>query len=297
MLVIAASMSASLGSRLLREQRRRGHQHAALAVAALRHLVLDPGLLQGMRLLRRAERLDRDDAPCRAPPSSGVTQERTALPSTCTVQAPQAATPQPNLVPVRPSRSRSAHSSGICGAASSSGRARDAPLTTISTPLLAAARRLCPYARIRPARRHAPRGAFSPAYIRPGRGFHACSDRSSRPPWPPLRPCAASTYRRRTSVLYGLIDASGSRSRPPGGEYRWQLDSGNMSRSFLGFRGSDDLGGGLRAVYRLESYFAHRHRQRPAATAAMPSGAATPTSASRARSAARCSAATSRRSS
>ncbi len=80
--------------------------------------------------------------------SSGVTHERTALPSTCTVQAPQAATPQPNLVPVRPSRSRSAHSSGICGGASSSGRARDAPLTTISTPLLAAAGRLCPCARI-----------------------------------------------------------------------------------------------------------------------------------------------------
>jgi len=56
------------------------------------------------------------------------------------------------------------------------------------------------------------------------------------------------------SVLYGLVDASASRSRPPGGDYRWQLDSGNMSRSFLGFRGTEDLGGGLRAVYRLESY-------------------------------------------
>jgi hypothetical protein len=56
-------------------------------------------------------------------------------------------------------------------------------------------------------------------------------------------------------VLYGLIDASGSYSRPPGGDYRWQLDSGNMSRSYIGFRGAEDLGGGLRAVYRLESYF------------------------------------------
>ena len=59
----------------------------------------------------------------------------------------------------------------------------------------------------------------------------------------------------QANVLYGLVDASGSRSRPPGGEYRWQLDSGNMSRSFLGFRGTEDLGGGVRAVYRLESYF------------------------------------------
>ena len=56
-------------------------------------------------------------------------------------------------------------------------------------------------------------------------------------------------------VVYGLLDASASRSRPPGGEYRWSLDSGNMSRSYFGFRGSEDLGGGLRAIFRLESYF------------------------------------------
>jgi len=59
----------------------------------------------------------------------------------------------------------------------------------------------------------------------------------------------------QNQVLYGLIDASGSYSRPPGGDYRYQLDSGNMSRTFIGFRGAEDLGGGLRAVYRLESYF------------------------------------------
>jgi len=58
----------------------------------------------------------------------------------------------------------------------------------------------------------------------------------------------------QNAVLYGLIDASGSRSKEPGGSYRWQLDSGNLQRSFIGFRGSEDLGGGLRAVFRLESY-------------------------------------------
>ena len=103
-----------------RQQRRRGHQHAALAVAALRHLVLDPGLLQRMRRRVRAERLRSCAPPCPAPRASGVTHERTARPSTCTVQAPHAATPQPNLVPVRFSSSRSSHSSGICGSASSS---------------------------------------------------------------------------------------------------------------------------------------------------------------------------------
>ena len=41
------------------------------------------------------------------------------MPSTCTVQAPQAATPQPNLVPVSPSVSRSAQRSGVSGSRSS----------------------------------------------------------------------------------------------------------------------------------------------------------------------------------
>src|SRR5437867_9513628 len=43
----------------------------------------------------------------------GVMHERTACPSTCTVHAPQSAMPQPNLLPVSPSSSRSAHSSGV----------------------------------------------------------------------------------------------------------------------------------------------------------------------------------------
>ena len=42
-------------------------------------------------------------------------QERTGSPSTCTVQAPHAAMPQPYLVPVRPSSSRRTHSSGAFG--------------------------------------------------------------------------------------------------------------------------------------------------------------------------------------
>ena len=59
----------------------------------------------------------------------------------------------------------------------------------------------------------------------------------------------------QNAVLYGLIDAAGSRVKPVGVDSRaWQLDSGDMQRSFLGVRGSEDLGGGLRAVFRLESY-------------------------------------------
>ena len=59
----------------------------------------------------------------------------------------------------------------------------------------------------------------------------------------------------QTAVLYGLLDASGSRVKPVGIDARsWQLDNGNLQRSFIGLRGSEVLGGGLRAVFRLESY-------------------------------------------
>jgi predicted porin len=59
----------------------------------------------------------------------------------------------------------------------------------------------------------------------------------------------------QSAVLYGLLDASASRVKPVGLDtHALQLDNGNMSRSFVGVRGSEDLGGGLRAVFRFESY-------------------------------------------
>ncbi len=58
----------------------------------------------------------------------------------------------------------------------------------------------------------------------------------------------------QTAVVYGLLDASGARVKPVGGQSQYELDSGNLTRSFLGIRGSEDLGGGLRAVFRLETY-------------------------------------------
>src|SRR6516164_11035471 len=42
-----------------------------------------------------------------------VMQERTAVPSICTVQAPHSAMPHPNFVPVMPSMSRRTQSSGV----------------------------------------------------------------------------------------------------------------------------------------------------------------------------------------
>jgi len=68
-------------------------------------------------------------------------------------------------------------------------------------------------------------------------------------------PLASGLAAAQTAVLYGLLDASASSVKPVGIDaHTQQLESGNLQRSFIGVRGSEDLGGGLRAVYRLESY-------------------------------------------
>src|SRR6476646_10470451 len=60
--------------------------------------------------------------------STGVTQDRVAAPSTCTVQAPQSAMPQPNFVPVMPSTSRNTQRRGVSPSTST---VRSTPLTLI----------------------------------------------------------------------------------------------------------------------------------------------------------------------
>ena len=74
---------------VLREQRRRLHDLAGLAVAALRHLLGDPRLLQRMAAVGDRPSMVVTFLPATA--EIGVTQERTGLPSTCTVQAPHCA--------------------------------------------------------------------------------------------------------------------------------------------------------------------------------------------------------------
>jgi predicted porin len=55
-------------------------------------------------------------------------------------------------------------------------------------------------------------------------------------------------------VLYGLLDMGAGQFQVPGGPHRRVALNGGMSPSFIGLRGSDDLGGGLRARFGLESY-------------------------------------------
>jgi len=55
--------------------------------------------------------------------------------------------------------------------------------------------------------------------------------------------------------LYGLVDMSAGRFQPSGGPGVWRADSGAMTTSFIGVKGSDDLGGGIRAKFAIEHYF------------------------------------------
>ena len=61
---------------------------------------------------------------------------------------------------------------------------------------------------------------------------------------------AASTDFR----LYGLADMSVGRFQTPGGSRFYGAESGSMSTSYLGFSGNEDLGGGLRARFALETF-------------------------------------------
>src|SRR3977135_3326836 len=66
--------------------------------------------------------------------STGGLQDGTAVPSTCPVQAPQSAMPQPNFVPVMPSTSRKTHNSGV---SLSTSIVRSTPLTLMVVAMVA----------------------------------------------------------------------------------------------------------------------------------------------------------------
>jgi predicted porin len=66
---------------------------------------------------------------------------------------------------------------------------------------------------------------------------------------------AAAAHAQGTVTMYGLFDASFGKSKSPGGTATTVVDSGNMSTSFYGIKGSEDLGGGLTAMFAMESFF------------------------------------------
>ncbi|TKC91586.1 porin [Trinickia terrae] len=66
---------------------------------------------------------------------------------------------------------------------------------------------------------------------------------------------ATAAHAQSSVTLYGLIDAGITYTNNAGGHTRWQEQSGAINGSRWGLRGSEDLGGGLKAIFTLENGF------------------------------------------
>jgi len=55
-------------------------------------------------------------------------------------------------------------------------------------------------------------------------------------------------------TVYGLLDAAAYHKQLAGEAATYRVDNGGMTTSFLAFRGTEDLGGGLSAIFDLSSY-------------------------------------------
>jgi len=66
---------------------------------------------------------------------------------------------------------------------------------------------------------------------------------------------AAIAHAQNSVTLYGLIDAGLTYTNNQGGSKNFQETSGSVNGSRFGLRGSEDLGGGLKAVFVLENGF------------------------------------------
>ncbi|HTJ93598.1 MAG TPA: porin [Pararobbsia sp.] len=66
---------------------------------------------------------------------------------------------------------------------------------------------------------------------------------------------AVSAHAQSSVTLYGLLDAGVVYANNVGGHSQWQQGSGALSDNVFGLAGSEDLGGGNRAIFKLESVF------------------------------------------
>jgi len=67
--------------------------------------------------------------------------------------------------------------------------------------------------------------------------------------------CSAGAYAQSSVTLYGSLDAGIGYVNNVLGESLWAQTSGALSDNYFGLRGVEDLGGGNRAIFKLESGF------------------------------------------
>ena len=70
-----------------------------------------------------------------------------------------------------------------------------------------------------------------------------------------LAATAVGAQAQSSVTLFGLVDVSIGSTKAPGGLRQTGVDSGKLTTSHFGFRGTEDLGGGLSAVFKLEGFF------------------------------------------
>ena len=66
---------------------------------------------------------------------------------------------------------------------------------------------------------------------------------------------AINAHAQSSVTLYGTLDAGLVYSNNQNGHSNWQQGSGTVSDTYFGLRGSEDLGGGLHAIFTLEDGF------------------------------------------
>nr|WP_104013469.1 porin [Burkholderia anthinoferrum] len=68
--------------------------------------------------------------------------------------------------------------------------------------------------------------------------------------------CAGIAHAQSSVLLYGLADAFVGEVHPAGAAGNaWQVGSGGMTTSYWGMSGKEDLGGGMKAIFTLESFY------------------------------------------
>ncbi|TAM52518.1 MAG: porin [Paraburkholderia sp.] len=66
---------------------------------------------------------------------------------------------------------------------------------------------------------------------------------------------AAPAFAQNSVTLYGIIDAGLTYTNNNGGQHSYQMQSGIVQGSRWGLKGSEDLGGGTKAIFQLENGF------------------------------------------
>lgn len=70
-----------------------------------------------------------------------------------------------------------------------------------------------------------------------------------------LTGAAAAAHAQSSVSIYGLVDLSAGQFQNAGENKLKRVESGRMATSYIGFAGTEDLGGGLKATFALESFF------------------------------------------